>query len=60
LFLSMLCQLSAAGFEREKSRAAAAPTLTKLKKLPCLVANQTSELELIPYEILWELALNAL
>ena len=34
--------------------------LTQLKKTPLEVANQPHEVEIIPYEILWEMALNSL
>lgn len=60
LFLDLLRGIPASGFHQETNRKRAVAVLAKLKKRPCQVANQTDELEVIPYEILWEMALKAL
>lgn len=60
LFLYMLSQLPAGQFQRALVVPLAAPFLSKLQTAPLTLANQTEELEIIPYEDLWNLALESL
>lgn len=60
LFLNMLSQIPAGQFQRALVVPLAAPFLSKLKTAPLALANQTEELEVVPYEDLWDLALESL
>ncbi len=59
-FLKMLLHIPTSGFDPVQSVAKAERYLTKLKEPPLQVANQPHEIEVIPYEILWEIAIESL
>ncbi|MBK8192340.1 MAG: hypothetical protein IPK76_03795 [Lewinellaceae bacterium] len=59
-FIKMLLQIPLGQFDRKLIEPKAESYLLKLKSIPLQVANQTSEIEIIPYEDLWELALASL
>lgn len=59
-FLKMLLQIPISGFHRNGTVRRADKYIKRLKTVPLEVANQTHEVEIIPYENLWELALNSL
>lgn len=59
-FIKMLMQLPAGHFHREAVKRKAAPYLKKLLSEPLDVAKQAAELEIIPYEELWEYVIEAL
>ncbi len=59
-FIKMLMQLPAGHFHREAVKRKAAPYLKKLETMPLDAANQAVELEIIPYEELWEYVMESL
>ncbi|MFN0034959.1 MAG: hypothetical protein ACKVUS_07835 [Saprospiraceae bacterium] len=59
-FLKMLLHIPTSGFDPVQSVAKAERYLQKLKATPLQVANQTHEIEVIPYEMLWEIAIDSL
>jgi len=59
-FLKMLLQIPISGFHRNGTVRRADKYIKRLKTVPLEIANQTHEVEIIPYENLWELALNSL
>ena len=59
-FIKMLMQLPAGHFHREAVKRKAAPYLKKLNTMPLDSANQAAELEIIPYEELWEYVIESL
>ncbi|MFN0176153.1 MAG: hypothetical protein ACKVU0_16015 [Saprospiraceae bacterium] len=59
-FLKMLLHIPTSGFDPVQSVVKAERYLTKLKETPLQVANQTHEIEVIPYEILWDIAIESL
>ena len=59
-FIKMLMQLPAGRFHKEAVKRKAAPYLKKLESIPLDVAKQTAELEIIPYEELWEYVMESL
>lgn len=59
-FLKMLLHIPTSGFDPVVSAAKAERYLQKLKETPLQVANQTHEIEVIPYEILWNIAMESL
>ncbi|MCA0237603.1 MAG: hypothetical protein LCH81_14600 [Bacteroidetes bacterium] len=59
-FIKALLQIPAASFHREAVIRKAQKFIDQLHKLPLDVAYQTHEIEIIPYEHLWEMALEAL
>ncbi len=59
-FIKMLIQLPAANFHREAVVRKANPYWKKLLSVPLHKANQAAELEIIPYETLWEFVLDSL
>ncbi|MBX2926217.1 MAG: hypothetical protein KF852_00150 [Saprospiraceae bacterium] len=59
-FIHMLLTVPAAGFHREGARRRAAGFLEKMSNAPANISNETSEIEIIPYEVLWELVLDSL
>lgn len=59
-FVKMLLQLPKNGFNKEKAAEKAASDLAELRKTPIELANQTHEIEIIPYEVLWEIVLENL
>jgi len=60
LFFSMLLALPAAGWKREKVEHATTGLLAELKQTPLEKANQNHEVEIVPYEALWSMALEML
>jgi hypothetical protein len=59
-FIKMLMQIPMGQFDRSVIEPKAARYLAKLKVIPLQVANQTAEIEIIPYEDLWQFALESL
>ncbi|MDO8365455.1 MAG: hypothetical protein Q7T20_01575 [Saprospiraceae bacterium] len=59
-FLKMLLQIPTSGFDPVQSVAKAERFLKKLKETRLQVANQTHEIEVVPYEMLWEIAIESL
>lgn len=59
-FIKMLLQIPLGQFDPSVIEPKAARYLEKLKSTPLQVANQTTEIEIIPYEDLWEFALQSL
>lgn len=57
-FIKMLLQLPQADFHPVAVRRKSKPYLAKLKTKPLNLAQQGSELEVVPYEILWEKVLS--
>jgi hypothetical protein len=59
-FLKMLLQIPMGQFDKNVIIAKAERYLEKMKDIPLQLANQTHEIEIIPYEVLWEYALESL
>ncbi len=59
-FIKMLLQIPAANFHRAAVLRKSEDLLKKLKSVPIEMANQTHEIEIIPYEDLWNFAINTL
>lgn len=59
-FLKMLLHVPTSGFDPVVSAVKAERYLQKLKETPLQVANQTHEIEVIPYEMLWDIAIESL
>ena len=59
-FIKALLQIPAASFHREAAIRKAQKFIDQLGTLPLDVAYQTHEIEIIPYEHLWEMALEVL
>lgn len=59
-FLKMLLHIPTSGFDPAQSAVKASRYYEKLKGIPLQIANQTHEIEVVPYEVLWETALNLL
>lgn len=59
-FLKMLLQIPMGQFDAKVVAAKAERYLEKLKAIPLQLANQTHEIEVIPYEELWAYALESL
>ncbi len=59
-FIKMLLQVPQANFHREASSRKAERYYKQLRTVPLDAANQAHEIEIIPYEILWELVLESL
>ncbi|HMQ47925.1 MAG TPA: hypothetical protein PKA00_10890 [Saprospiraceae bacterium] len=59
-FIKMVLTIPAASFHKKAVVRRAEPFLKKLTQLPIEVANQTHKIEILPYELLWQLALNTL
>ena len=59
-FLRMLLQIPKNSFRREEAIAKACDDQRALEAIPIEMANQTFEIEIIPYEKLWEIALEIL
>ncbi|MBL7775342.1 MAG: hypothetical protein JNK89_05035, partial [Saprospiraceae bacterium] len=59
-FLNMLLQVPQAAFQREAANERAQRFRSRLGEKPIELANQTHEIEIIPYEDLWEMALEML
>ncbi|MCB0548497.1 MAG: hypothetical protein KDD19_13025 [Phaeodactylibacter sp.] len=59
-FLRMLLQIPKNAFRREEALAKAREDQLALEAIPIEMANQTFEIEVIPYEKLWEITLEVL
>jgi hypothetical protein len=59
-FIKMLLQLPKAHFNKTAAIRKADKFVQKLKKVPLEQANQSNELEIVPYEMLWEFVLESL
>lgn len=59
-FIRMLELIPKASFQVPEIEKRAADVLQQLRSVPLEVANQNHEIEIIPYEILWTIALNLL
>jgi hypothetical protein len=59
-FIRMLLQMPRADFNRIRTERYAEPFLTKLRSVPIVVSEQSIEVEVIPYEDLWEMTLELL
>lgn len=59
-FLKMLLHIPTSGFDPAQSAQRAEKFLQKLRETPLQVANQTHEIEVIPYEMLWEIMMESL
>ena len=60
LFLKMLLKIPHLGFEREVIVQKTQKIKEQLQKVPLEVANQAVEIEIIPFETLWEMLLESL
>lgn len=60
VFIKMLLQIPRCGFDRAKIISRAAKDLQTLTATPIELANQVYEIEIIPYEKLWEYILEVL
>jgi hypothetical protein len=56
----MLLQVPQANFHREASSRKAERYFKQLRTVPLDVATQAHEIEIIPYEMLWEMVLESL
>ncbi|GAB4495642.1 MAG: hypothetical protein OHK0019_25310 [Saprospiraceae bacterium] len=59
-FIKMLLQIPAYAFHRERVTRQTQKLYEMLRSVPMEVANQTYEIEIIPYEALWQITVNAL
>lgn len=59
-FIKMLLQIPKADFNRLRAVRYAQPYLLKLGSMPIKISDQSIEVELIPYEALWEMTLELL
>lgn len=59
-FIKMLLYIPASGFDPVLSAAKAERYLEKLKVTEMQITNQTHEIEMVPFDVLWELALGSL
>ncbi|MFN0013137.1 MAG: hypothetical protein ACKVU2_01195 [Saprospiraceae bacterium] len=59
-FLKMLLQLPMSQFERKSVEPKVERIKEKLRAVPLQLANQTFEIEVVPYEDLWEIVLESL
>jgi hypothetical protein len=59
-FLKMLLYIPTSGFDPIQSAQRAEKYLQKLLETPLQVANQTHEIEVVPYEVLWEIIMESL
>ena len=60
LFLKMLLQLPKNGFQKDSIVLKTQDYLKALNVLPIEIANQAHEIEIIPYEKLWQIVLNTI
>lgn len=60
LFLKMLLQLPKNGFQKDSIVLKTQDCLKALNVLPIEIANQAHEIEIIPYEKLWQIVLNTI
>jgi len=56
----MLLQVPEAAFHREAANRKAERYLLQLREVPIEIANQSHEIEIIPYEDLWSIVLDLL
>lgn len=59
-FIRMLLQMPKADFNKIRTERYAEPYLRKLKSVPMTISQQNIEVEVIPYEDLWEMTLELL
>lgn len=59
-FIKMLLQIPISGFHKAGVIRRSKEYLKRLKNMPLEVAGQAHEIEIIPYELLWELALESM
>jgi hypothetical protein len=59
-FIKMLLKVAKADFNRKRSERYAEPYVTKLNSTPLVLSDQTIEVEIIPYEDLWDMVLELL
>ena len=59
-FLKMLLQIPLSSFDAKIAVVRAERFLEKLKAIPLQLANQTHEVEIVPYEDLWQYALDSI
>jgi len=59
-FIKMLLQIPKGNFDKETVLQRVKPALEKLHSVPLELSNQSLEIEVVPYEALWELALASL
>jgi hypothetical protein len=59
-FIKMLLQIAEAGFHKAAAARNAEKYLKMLKASPLDFANQSHDIEIIPYEVLWQMALDSL
>ncbi|HLF63623.1 MAG TPA: hypothetical protein VI603_07715 [Saprospiraceae bacterium] len=59
-FIRMLLQMPRADFNRMRTERYAEPFLNKLRSVPLMVSEQSIEVEVIPYEDLWEMTVELL
>ncbi len=60
IFIRMLLQIPACSFDKAIIQKKTAKYLDKLQEVPLEVANQSYEIEIIPYETLWEMVMESL
>ncbi len=59
-FIKMLAQLPKQGYQKKAIQENVIVLLEKLNEVPLEIADQANEIEVIPYEMLWELVLELL
>jgi hypothetical protein len=59
-FIKMLVQLPAANFHKKAVARKTEKLLDKLKSKPLEISGQSDEIEIVPYEILWDFVTNTL
>ncbi|HLF63621.1 MAG TPA: hypothetical protein VI603_07705 [Saprospiraceae bacterium] len=59
-FIKMLLRIPKADFNRKRTERYALPYLNKLHSMPLMISDQSMEVEVIPYEDLWEMVLELL
>lgn len=59
-FIKMLLTIPAASFHKKAVDRRAEPFFKKLSQLPIEVTNQTHKIEILPYELLWDMVMNTL
>ncbi len=59
-FIKMLIQLPKANFHKQAVIRKSEKLLEKLKNKPLEISGQSDDIEIVPYEILWEIVINSL
>jgi hypothetical protein len=59
-FFRMLEQIPKSGFDHREATRKAGKYLEKLQSVPLEAANQNHEIEILPYEVLWNIAMTVL